>query len=463
MSSTFWKRNAYGSLTDTGLTAGPHTYLLKVTDPDGNWVKKSTTVTVAIRRDRTGAVGEPRAGQAHGGQRHLHDGLRSRGASCSTATPTGALAAGSVAITQNAAADVVAGRPAGNDEAPEHRRVRPDGLLHGSVRRVLGLRVRQAVRHPPDADPAGWPGVWSTHQIVTASPKTTFTFPANTSGRYVMIRHGNSNYLSLADVQVTGTPVAPPVVDTLAPTVPTAVAATQAGSKVNVTWAAVRPTSPIPVAWASPGTGSCATGTTQWFVPAGTLAYTDATATPGQHRYEVHSMDLGGRIGSVGRRRGADGDEPQRGRRQPRSHHSDRRRRRPEREHGQGELGGIDGLPDPGGVGVSGYWVVRAPGPPNGSCPPARSRTPTLPSPPATTATRSIRWTRAAHLRRLDSGPRDLRRSQRHRRQSRPDGSDRGHRRPGLVRRCPSRGPPRRTCRTPAGSASPATTWSVTG
>jgi subtilisin family serine protease len=50
----------------------------------------------------------------------------------------------------------------------------------------------------------GRAGTWSSHQ--TTIPNPSSTIPVNAQGRYVRVQLGNSNYLSLAEVQVTGTP-----------------------------------------------------------------------------------------------------------------------------------------------------------------------------------------------------------------------------------------------------------------
>ncbi|MFI1769669.1 discoidin domain-containing protein [Streptomyces sp. NPDC020800] len=50
------------------------------------------------------------------------------------------------------------------------------------------------------AQQAAQPGVWSSHQTTQAATPTTV--PANTSGRYVMVQVSGTNYLSLAEVEV---------------------------------------------------------------------------------------------------------------------------------------------------------------------------------------------------------------------------------------------------------------------
>jgi hypothetical protein len=37
--------------------------------------------------------------------------------------------------------------------------------------------------------------------------------------------------------------------------------------------------------------------TTQWLVTGGALTFTDTTATPGNHKYQVRAVDKGSRIG----------------------------------------------------------------------------------------------------------------------------------------------------------------------
>jgi len=47
-------------------------------------------------------------------------------------------------------------------------------------------------------------GTWSSHQVGYPNPSTTIT--ANAQGRYVRVQLSGTNYLSLAEVQVFGTP-----------------------------------------------------------------------------------------------------------------------------------------------------------------------------------------------------------------------------------------------------------------
>jgi hypothetical protein len=55
-------------------------------------------------------------------------------------------------------------------------------------------------------------GTWSSHQTVQPNPNATISIPG-AQGRYVRVQLSSTNYLSLAEVQVFGTPLGPPAPD----------------------------------------------------------------------------------------------------------------------------------------------------------------------------------------------------------------------------------------------------------
>jgi hypothetical protein len=87
------------------------------------------------------------------------------------------------------------------------------------------------------------------------------------------------------------------VVDTLAPTVPTAVAGTVNANTVTLTWGA---STDLPDQGAAGLSGYLIHK--DWvylkFVPAGTLTATDLGVTSGTHRYEVRAVDKKNNISS---------------------------------------------------------------------------------------------------------------------------------------------------------------------
>ena len=123
---------------------------------------------------------------------------------------------------------------------------------------------------------------------------TTFTDPgvADGSHRYEVRAVDLANNISAPAPAVNLSVGAP---DTLPPTVPGNAAATVTGSSVALTWGA---STDLP----NPG-GQGLSGYLIHrdynfikFVPAGTQAFTDTGVADGPHRYEVRSVDLGGRI-----------------------------------------------------------------------------------------------------------------------------------------------------------------------
>src|SRR5207253_2152831 len=80
------------------------------------------------------------------------------------------------------------------------------GLLPGTVKRLLGLRIGHAVwalRHSGNAPEPGRDVEQPSVRL--SNPSTTITL--NAQGRYVRVQLSGTNYLSLAEVQVFGTGV----------------------------------------------------------------------------------------------------------------------------------------------------------------------------------------------------------------------------------------------------------------
>ncbi len=155
--------------------------------------------------------------------------------------------------------------------------------------------------------------------------------------------------------EVTG-PFRSAPVDTLAPLPPPGVAATASGADVTVTWQAA---TDLP----NPGGVGVASywvvrdWTTQWLVPAnGPLQYVDRGVSVGTHRYQVFAVDAGSRI-SVGSTAATVvvGGAPDTEAPNPPPGVTATLEGAAVRVRWQAATD----LPDPGGVGVASYWVVR--------------------------------------------------------------------------------------------------------
>ncbi len=196
------------------------------------------------------------------------------------------------------------------------------------------------------------PGVWSTFLSGNVAASTV-NLPAGTQARYVMIRRSTTDYLSIARVNVWGPAGS---TDTAAPTPPSATTATATGMSVKVAW---KPSYDLPVPGAS---GLASYRVLRDGVVAGTVApldpteFTDPLVGAGSHAYTVVAVDANGQVSSASGAASVqvvntDTQAPQappgvavslNGSNQP-----------------VVTWGAATDLPNPGGVGVAAYWVVR--------------------------------------------------------------------------------------------------------
>ncbi|HBX77937.1 MAG TPA: hypothetical protein DEG43_09840, partial [Acidimicrobiaceae bacterium] len=294
MASTFWRKSATGNLVDQGLTAGPHAYILKVSDPSGNWVKKTVTVMVAANGTAPAAttnlaLGKPTA--TSGLHAASFESWRAVDGNTDGNPWAGSMAIARLSPQSWWQVDLLESTPLESVTVFG----RTDGAFDQSADYWVFISGAPLDTRLTATQMAAQPGVWSSYQQAGANPQTTLPLPAGTAGRYVMVRQNGTNALALAEVQVAGVSVAPPIVDTLAPTVPGGVTAVQAGTAVTINWTASTDL-PDPGGVGVSGYYVIRDYTTQWFVPAGTLTYTDTTVTPGKHRYQVRAVDKGSRI-----------------------------------------------------------------------------------------------------------------------------------------------------------------------
>jgi hypothetical protein len=187
---------------------------------------------------------------------------------------------------------------------------------------------------------------------------TTFTVANLAAGTYtftVAARDSSGRFSTAVSVTVTVTAT---IADNQAPNPPPGVAAALVnGNQVKITWNAA---TDLP----NPGGVGVASywvvrdWTTQWLVPAsGTLQYVDTNASVGSHRYQVFAVDAGGRISTgstavnIAVGGAVDNEAPN-----------------PPPGVAAALVNGnqvkvtwnaATDLPNPGGVGVASYWVVR--------------------------------------------------------------------------------------------------------
>jgi uncharacterized repeat protein (TIGR01451 family) len=101
---------------------------------------------------------------------------------------------------------------------------------------------------------------WSSHQTAAPNPSSLIS-PSGAPGRYVRIQLAGTDYLSLAEVQITGNPANSPALVTSTPASQSATIGTQFGSALQVTVKdfAGNPVSGVTVAYSAPASGASAT------------------------------------------------------------------------------------------------------------------------------------------------------------------------------------------------------------
>jgi hypothetical protein len=207
MSSTFWQP-ATNIAYDNGLGSGTHTYVLKVSDPDGNFVKVAASVVI------TNGVAAP-ARAFLGADLALNK----------PATESSVVGAGFEA------AKAVDGNLDGNQfDIPSSMAITGDTVAPwwqvdlGKSQPIAGLNIVGNIDGPGNETSDYWvfvsntpfntaltptqqaavKGVWSVYEAGAAGLGTKIIPPAGATGRYVMIQHGaaKSNTLALAEVQI---------------------------------------------------------------------------------------------------------------------------------------------------------------------------------------------------------------------------------------------------------------------
>ena len=201
--STFWRTPTIDFI-DTTVTAGTHSYLFKVSDPDGNTTTSTATTATIATAGTTSTSADLALNQPTSESSLGYGGVPSRAVDGNTdgvygdnsVTHTGTDANSWWQVDLQAASTVGAITISNRTDCCTSRL---------SDYYVFASATPFDTRLTP-AQQAALPGVWSSHQVSTPSPSVTLALPAGTSARYVMVQENTANTnLSLAEVQVFAT------------------------------------------------------------------------------------------------------------------------------------------------------------------------------------------------------------------------------------------------------------------